>query len=136
MPGPAGPAPTVYSGSFLGPTAWDPGGAATLLPTALEPVAGTWAVTFHVVVAAGDVPVDAECTVDLAGAAAATMLPVRATVAAGARSTLSGTGWLTTAGTELVNVACHDAGGGAGGAVEGGTVVLVPVGAVLGPPAG
>ena len=44
----------MYSGSFPGPAAWEVGGDADLLPAGLEPRPATWAVTFHVVVAAGD----------------------------------------------------------------------------------
>ena len=126
----------MYSGSFPGPVSWEVGGDAPLLPAALEPRSGVWAVSFHVVVAAGEQPVDAECFVEVDTEAAATMLPARATVAAGTRSTLSGTGWVATTGTELVNVVCHDAVGQAAGTVEGGTLNLVPVESVDGPPSG
>ena len=135
-PGPPGPGLSMYSGSFPGPAGWEPGGEVPLLPAALEPRAGLWAVTFHVVVGAGEQRVDAECFVAVQSEAAVTMLPARATVGAGTRTTLSGTGWVATTGTQLVNVVCHDAAGTATGTVEGGTLNLVPVEQVDGPPAG
>lgn len=134
--GPPGPGLTMFSGSFSGPSVWEANSDAPLLPAALEPRPGTWAVTFHVVVATGAQPVDAECVVEVDSEAAVTMLPVRATVPAGGRTTLAGTGWLTTTGAELVNVACRDTAGTAPGTVEGGTLNLLPVEQVDGPPAG
>lgn len=115
---------------------WEVGGDATLLPAALEPRGSWWAATFHVVVAAEDHAIDAECFVAVQSEAAVTMLPARASIAAGARGTLYGTGWVTTTGTELVNVVCHDAAGTAAGRIEGGTLNLVPVESVDGPPSG
>jgi hypothetical protein len=126
----------MYSGSFPGPVSWEVGGAATLLPAAMEPRGSLWAATFHVVVAADDRNLDAECFVAVQSEAAVTMLPARASIAAGARSTLHGTGWITTTGTEIVNVVCHDAAGQAVGRIDGGTLNLVPVESVDGPPAG
>ena len=134
--GPPGPGLHIYSGSFPGPVAWEVGGGATLLPAAMEPRGSMWAATFHVVVAAEDHGIDAECFVAVQSEAALTMLPARASIAAGTRTTLSGTGWVTTTGAELVNVVCHDAAGQAVGRIEGGTLNLVPVESVDGPPAG
>ena len=115
---------------------WEVGGDATLLPAALEPRGSWWAATFHVVVAAEEHAIDAECFVAVQSEAAVTMLPARASIAAGARGTLYGTGWVTTTGTELVNVVCHDAADTAAGRIEGGTLNLVPVESVDGPPSG
>ena len=126
----------MFSGSFPGPAGWETGSDAPLLPAALEPTPGLWSVAFHVVVAAGEQPVEAECVVEVDGEAAVTMLPARATVTAGGRTTLAGAGWVATTGAELVNVACRDAAGAAPGTVEGGTLNLVPVESVDGPPAG
>ena len=134
--GPPGPGLQIHSGSFPGPVAWEVGGGATLLPAAMEPRGSMWAATFHVVVAAEDHGIDAECFVAVQSEAALTMLPARASIAAGTRTTLSGTGWVTTTGAELVNVVCHDAAGQAAGRIEGGTLNLVPVESVDGPPAG
>lgn len=134
--GPPGPGLQIYSGSFPGPVSWEVGGDATLLPAAMEPRGSMWAATFHVVVAAEDHGIDAECFVAVQSEAALTMLPARASIAAGTRTTLSGTGWVTTTGAELVNVVCHDAAGQAVGRIEGGTLNLVPVESVDGPPAG
>jgi hypothetical protein len=134
--GPPGPGLQIYSGSFPGPVAWEVGGGATLLPAAMEPRGSMWAATFHVVVAAEDHSIDAECFVAVQSEAAFTMLPARASIAAGTRTTLSGTGWVTTTGAELVNVVCQDAAGQAAGRIEGGTLNLVPVESVDGPPAG
>ena len=134
--GPPGPGLSMYSGSFPGPSGWEAGGEVPVLPAALEPRAGYWAATFHVVVAAGEQPVEAECYLTVDSAAAVTALRVRATVGAGAQATLAGTGWAATTGIELVNVVCHDVGGNAPGTVGGGTLNLVPVEQVLGPPSG
>lgn len=115
---------------------WEVGGDATLLPAAMEPRGSLWAATFHVVVAAEDHALDAECFVAVQSEAAFSMLPARTSVAAGTRATLYGTGWVTTTGADLVNVVCRDAAGQAAGRIEGGTLNLVPVEQVDGPPAG
>jgi len=132
--GPAGPANTIYGLHQAGTleTVTDSAQKNVFGSDTLTPPAGSYQVNYSL---AGFAVTDAEleCSVGLGSGSAPDVLQAQQNIVSGKNATLSGTGWLTTDGTQVVRLQCITANAGESVVVDTANLNLTPIAGVAPP---